>query len=154
MTALLIKYYDSKNHQKKQLPSGGFQDLKRDIQVAISSKTNINIAQIEDYGGETFLSEELAIALLQKSKEAFQRCQVLSQPSDLPANAVQLFDVLLQHLISEHVIYAIEMGLQCIPIPESKSQPEIHFFNIIRQINVIMRLLDSQFIDSLLPLVM
>lgn len=55
-----------------------FQDLRRDIQAVIGTRANINIAQIEDYGGETFLSEEVSIALLQETKLAFQRCQVVS----------------------------------------------------------------------------
>lgn len=55
-----------------------FQDLRRDLQAVIGTRANINIAQIEDYGGETFLSEEVAIALLQETKLAFQRCQDVS----------------------------------------------------------------------------
>lgn len=55
-----------------------FQVLKRDLQDFIGTRANINIAQIEDYGGETFLSEEVAIAILQEAKLAFQRCQVVS----------------------------------------------------------------------------
>lgn len=70
------RYYDSKNHQKKQTER--FQDLKRDMQAIISARTNINIVQIDNYGGETFLSEELAINLLQESAAAFDRCSVVS----------------------------------------------------------------------------
>ncbi|XP_043255269.1 exocyst complex component 5 [Colletes gigas] len=151
--ALLIEYYESKNHQKKQLQSGGFQELRRDLQAVLSARTNINIAQIENYGGETFLSEELAIALLQKSKLAFQRCQLLSKPDEVPINALQILEILLQYLISEHVDYALELGLQSVPIPESRTQPEIHFFNVVRQCNAIVRLLDEQFNDSLIPLI-
>ncbi|KAK2584986.1 hypothetical protein KPH14_008517 [Odynerus spinipes] len=151
--ALLIQYYESKNHQKKQLQTGGFQELRRDLQAALAARTNINIAQIEDYGGETFLSEELAIALLQRSKVAFQRCQLLSQFNDLPTNAVQIFEILLQYLINEHLDYALELGLQSVPIPESRTQPEIHFFNVMHQCNAIVRLLEEQFNDSVLPLV-
>lgn len=73
----LRKFYDSKNHQKKQTER--FQDLKRDMQAIISARTNINIVQIDNYGGETFLSEELAINLLQESAAAFERCSVVSQ---------------------------------------------------------------------------
>lgn len=76
-SANLLKYYESKDHQKKQIQSGGFQDLKRDLQAVIGTRTNINIAQIENYGGETFLSEELAITILQDTKNAFQRCQLV-----------------------------------------------------------------------------
>lgn len=153
-TSFLVEYYDSKNHQKKQIQTGGFQELRRDLQAVIRTRTNINIAQIEDYGGETFLSEELAIALLQRSKLAFQRCQALSQPADLPSNALQILEILLQHLMNEHVDYALELGLQSVPIPESRTPPDIHFFNIARQCNVIVRLLEEQFNDSLVPLVM
>ena len=71
----LRKFYDSKNHQKKQTER--FQDLKRDMQAIISARTNINIVQIDNYGGETFLSEELAINLLQESTAALERCSVV-----------------------------------------------------------------------------
>lgn len=54
-----------------------FQELRRDLQAVIGTRANINIAQIENYGGETFLSEELAITLLQETKNAFQRCQLV-----------------------------------------------------------------------------
>jgi len=52
-----------------------FQDLRRDLQAVIGTRANLNIAQIENYGGETFLSEEVAISLLQESKLAFRRCE-------------------------------------------------------------------------------
>lgn len=68
----LRKFYDAKKHQKKSAER--FQDLRRDVQALIGTRANINIAQIEDYGGETFLSEELAINLLQECKAAFKRC--------------------------------------------------------------------------------
>ncbi|KOC59711.1 Exocyst complex component 5 [Habropoda laboriosa] len=150
---LLIEYYESKNHQKKQLQTGGFQELRRDLQAVLGARTNINIAQIENYGGETFLSEELAIALLQRSKVGFQRCQLLSKPDEVPINTLQILEILLQYLISEHVDYALELGLQSVPIPESRTQPEIHFFNVVRQCNAIVRLLEEQFNDSVIPLV-
>jgi hypothetical protein len=51
--------------------------LRRDLQAVIGTRANFNIAQIENYGGETFLSEEVAIALLQESKLAFRRCELV-----------------------------------------------------------------------------
>lgn len=51
-----------------------FQELRRDIQAVIGTRANINIASIEDYGGEIFLSEEITVYLLQEAKEAFKRC--------------------------------------------------------------------------------
>lgn len=74
-SAELKRFYDGKNHQKKQTER--FQELRRDVQ-AIIARTNINIVQIDNYGGETFLSEELAIHLLQESTAAFERCSVVS----------------------------------------------------------------------------
>lgn len=57
--------------------SSRFQDLRRDLQAVIGTRANINIAQIENYGGETFLSEEVVIMILQDTKHAFQRCQLV-----------------------------------------------------------------------------
>lgn len=54
-----------------------FQELRRDIQAVIGTRANINIAQIEDYGGEIFLSEEITVYILQEAKEAFKRCQLV-----------------------------------------------------------------------------
>lgn len=54
-----------------------FQDLRRDLQAVIGTRANINIAQIENYGGETFLSEELSIVILQDTKQAFERCKLV-----------------------------------------------------------------------------
>lgn len=71
----LKKFYESKNHIKKQAER--FQDLRRDVQALIGTRANINIAQIDDHGGETFISEELAINLLQESKAAFKRCRLV-----------------------------------------------------------------------------
>ena len=45
----------------------------------IGAKANLNLGPtIENYGGETFLSQEVAINLLQESKLAFKRCQSVS----------------------------------------------------------------------------
>lgn len=152
--AIQQRYYDSKNHQKKHIPTGSIHELRRDIQAKIGTRTNINIGPaVENYGGETFLSEEVAINLLQESKLALQRCQMLSRPSDLPGNAVQIFNILLQNLCVEHIDYALELGLQGIPVTEPKSPPEIYFFDVVRQCNAICHLLEKQFADTLVPLV-
>lgn len=36
----------------------------------------------------------------------------LSSSSDMPSNAVQVLDVLIQYLVVEHIDYAVELGLQ------------------------------------------
>lgn len=150
----LNMYYNSKNHQKKQIHFGGIHDLRRDIQARIGSRTNIISPVVDNYGGETFLSEEVAMNILQDCKKAFDRCQLLSkQQSELPGNTVMLFDVLLRYLFEEHVSYALELGLLAIPLAEPKNTPEIYFFDVIRQCNAIYHLFEKQFNDTIVPLV-
>jgi hypothetical protein len=147
----LKKFYDSKNHQKKQTER--FQDLKRDMQAIISARTNINIVSIDNYGGETFLSEELAINLLQEASAAFERCSVLSKDADTPINIIKIADILLKHLLSDHCDYAVELGINSIPIADMKSQPQIYFFDIVQKTNTIVHLLEKTYNASILPYV-
>eukprot|EP00096_Caligus_rogercresseyi_P012842 TRINITY_DN5509_c0_g1_i1.p1 TRINITY_DN5509_c0_g1~~TRINITY_DN5509_c0_g1_i1.p1 ORF type:complete len:437 (-),score=169.96 TRINITY_DN5509_c0_g1_i1:172-1482(-) len=149
---ILSKYYESKGHTKKPLGGNHLRDLKREFQGVIASKANINI-ELANYGGETFLNEEVAINILQLSKMAFRRCQVLSSPQELPSNAMEIFNILVSFLIHEHIDYALEIALQGIPLPECKCPPELYFFDVIGQANAIVHLLEKQFSDSLLPLV-
>jgi hypothetical protein len=147
----LKKFYDSKNHQKKQTER--FQDLKRDMQAMISARTNINIVQIDNYGGETFLSEELAINLLQEASAAFERCSVLSKEADTPVNIIKIADILLKYLLSDHCDYAIDLGIQAIPIADTKSQPQIFFFDVVQKTNTIVHLLEKTYNASIIPYV-
>ena len=152
--SLLSRYYDSKGHQRRNISaSGAVSDLKRDALGLLAAKTNLNLGDVTNYGGETFLSEEVAISLLQEAKEAFRRCQVLSKPSDLAANAEEIWNLLVSYLIHNHVDYALELGLAGIPLPEAKSSPEIYFFEVVSQTNTIIHLVDKLFTDSLVPLV-
>uniref|UniRef100_A0A8D8IFP8 Exocyst complex component 5 n=2 Tax=Culex pipiens TaxID=7175 RepID=A0A8D8IFP8_CULPI len=145
----LRKFYENKNHQKKQVER--FQELRRDMQALIGTRANINIAQIEDYGGETFLSEELAINLLQQSSCAFERCCLLSREADLPKNILKVADILLRFLLHEHVDYALDLGLQAIPIAECKSMPQIYFFDVAQKCNTIVHLLEKTYNASVIP---
>lgn len=164
---ILQRFYDSKNHQKKPIPIGSIQELKRDLQAKIG-RANINLGSIaggggggsgnsgtnQDFTSETLLSEEVAINLLQETKLALQRCQTLSNPSNAANNATQIFEMQLNYLCIEHIDYALEMGLNGVPTSEPKSQPELHYFEIARQCNAICHLLEKQLVDSLIPLVM
>lgn len=149
----LEKFYASKNHQKK--PTERFQELKRDVQVLIRTKANINIAQVEDYGGETFLSEELAIKMLQEANAALKRCRLLSNESDLPANIVKLNDILLRFLMHEHANYALDLNLNTIPIADAgRSFPQLYFFDVVQKTNTITHLLEDQCNTSVVPCIM
>jgi exocyst complex component 5 len=147
----LRKFYDGKNHQKKQTER--FQDLKRDMQAIISARTNINIVQIDNYGGETFLSEELAINLLQESAAAFDRCSVLSKEADTPSNIIKLADILLKYLLTEHCDYAVDLGIQSIPIADTKSAPQIYFFDVVQKTNTMIHLMDKTYNANIVPYV-
>jgi len=152
--ALLRRYYESKGHQRKNISSSGtVNELKRDIHGLIAAKTNFNLGEVTNYGGETFLSEEVAISLLQEAKEALRRCQVLSKQSDLASNAEEIWNLLVSYLLHNHVDYALELGLSGIPLPETKSSPEIYFFDVVSSTNTIIHLVDKLFTDSLVPLV-
>ncbi|XP_072929894.1 exocyst complex component 5 [Epargyreus clarus] len=144
-------YYNEKQHVKKQIQGGGFQELRRDLQAVIGTRANINIAQIENYGGETFLSEQLVQKMLADSKTSFTRCKTLCTPNELAGTTIALLEALIQHLLIEHVDYALDLGLQSIPIAESKSPPQIYFFDIVNQANKIVKMFGEHFQESVLP---
>ena len=155
-TIYLQRFYESRGHQKKKVAGmmGGeaMQGLIRDGKNFIA-RANINIDMTTSYGGETFLSEEVAINLLQLTKTAFRRVQILSSQKDMPGNAVEVFNILISYLLHEHIDYALEIGLQGIPLPECRTIPELYFFDVVGQTNAIIHLFEKQFNDSLLPLV-
>ncbi|KAJ8723923.1 hypothetical protein PYW07_007903 [Mythimna separata] len=150
MSNALNAYYAEKQHVKKQIQGGGFQELRRDIQAVIGTRANINIAQIENYGGETFLSEQLVQKMINDAKTSFTRCKTLCTPNELSSTTVALLEVLIQHLLIEHVDYALDLGLQSIPIAESKSPPQIYFFDIVKQANKIVRMFEEHYQESVL----
>ena len=55
-------------------------EFRRDLQAKIANvNVNINIGpSVENYGGETFLSQEVSINILQETKLAFKRCEMVS----------------------------------------------------------------------------
>lgn len=70
-------------------------------------------------------------------------------------NAALILDRLLNSLLVEHVDYAVELGLQAVPVIEGpKSPPVIYFFKVIHQCNTITHLLEKQFTDMVIPLIM
>lgn len=77
----------------------------------------------------------------------------LSKEEDLPANMIRLVDILLRFLMHEHVDYAIDLGLQAIPIAESKTVPQIYFFDVVKKSNTIVHLLDILYAASVIPCV-
>lgn len=62
----------------EQLTDCRISELRRDLQAAIITKANLHIGPaVENYGGETFLSQEVAVNLMQEYKLAFKRCEMV-----------------------------------------------------------------------------
>uniref|UniRef100_A0A4W6F5C9 Exocyst complex component 5 n=1 Tax=Lates calcarifer TaxID=8187 RepID=A0A4W6F5C9_LATCA len=145
---ILQRYYDSKNHQKRPIGTGSIQELKERIR----QRTNLPLGPSIDTHGETFLSPELVVNLLQETRHAFERCHKLSDPSDLPKNAFSIFLLLVEHLCVEHIDYALEIGLSAIPSSDAKNA-NLYFLDVVQQANSIFHLFDKQFNDQLMPLI-
>lgn len=141
---ILQRFYDSKSHQKKQIQSGGLQDMKRDIAARFA---------VADYHGETFLSEDVAISILQETKNAFQRAAQLCDSTEVSGMSERILDVLLKHLYTDHLDYAVELGLAGIPLSEPKTEPPAYFFSVVAQNTTIVLLMMKQYEDSVYPIV-
>lgn len=153
---ILQSYYESKNHQKRAAPSSSIQELFQSKigRSNIANLTSLNLnASNQELPGETLLSEEIAISILQETKMSLQRCSLLTRPQEMAQNALILYEIELQHLCVEHIDYAIELGFQAIPPSDPKSPPEISFFGTVRQCNEICHLIEKQFVNSVLPLI-
>lgn len=78
----------------------------------------------------------------------------LSRSEDKANNASQILDKLMNSLLIEHVDYALELGLQSVPVVEgSRSPPTIYFFTVLHHANNIIHLVEKQFSDVVLPLI-
>uniref|UniRef100_A0A672N848 Exocyst complex component 5 n=1 Tax=Sinocyclocheilus grahami TaxID=75366 RepID=A0A672N848_SINGR len=145
---ILQRYYDSKNHQKRPVGTGSIQELKERIR----QRTNLPLGPSIDTHGETFLSQEVVVNLLQETRHAFERCNKLSDPADLPKNAFSIFLLLVEYLCVDHIDYALEIGLSAIPSADAKNV-NLYFLDVVQQANTIFHLFDKQFNDHLMPLI-
>ncbi|XP_023557429.1 exocyst complex component 5 [Octodon degus] len=124
----------------------------QDLKERIRQRTNLPLGPSIDTHGETFLSQEVVVNLLQETKQAFERCHRLSDPSDLPRNAFRIFTILVEFLCIEHIDYALETGLAGIPSSDSRNA-NLYFLDVVQQANTIFHLFDKQFNDHLMPLI-
>ena len=131
-------------HQKRQLPASGIGEMKRDMTARLFNP--------ESFGKESFVSEELAINVLQETKLAFQRAALLSAPGEESGNMETILGLLLQFLFAEHLEYAVELAFGAIPLGESKTEPPLSFLTVLRQTSAITHLFEKQLQDSILPM--
>lgn len=55
----------------------------------------------------------------------------------------------------EHVDYAVDLGLQAIPVVEGiKTPPTFYFFTVVHQCNNIIHLIEKQFTEMVVPMIM
>lgn len=73
-----------------------FQELRRDLQTVISTRTNFNIMHIDDFGGETFLSENVTNNILQEFNLAIDRCCT-----------VLIFECIINNSFSSNVFFIV-----------------------------------------------
>ncbi|KAH8381050.1 hypothetical protein KR200_008509, partial [Drosophila serrata] len=91
--------------------------------------------------------------MLQEAKASLKRCRLLSTETELPGNAIKLNDILLRFLMHEHVDYALELGLQAVPLAEGRVFPQLYFFDVVQKTNIIVHLLDKLCHTSVIPCV-
>lgn len=162
--SILDRYYESKNRQKKTTSFSSLRDIRakfraKNLNISGLANINVHIGQLAGINitvandplppGETLLSEEVAISLLHEVKQALNRSKELSKPNEAE-NAIELFDIQLQHLCEEHLDYAIELSKEMLNL-EQKLTPDLRFFDVIRQCNAICHLIEKQFIDFVKP---
>ncbi|CAG0885714.1 unnamed protein product [Cyprideis torosa] len=146
----LHKYYADLGHQKKNISNKTVSDFL-DLQSVKAVMSQIG--QGSEEHEESFLSEHTAISILEETKNSLKRSQMLSKPSQLANNVSDLFQVLTTSLMEEHLEYALDLGLESIPGPDSKSPPKGRFFGIVRQANAIVVLYQKLFEESVVPLI-
>ncbi|CAD5123845.1 DgyrCDS12151 [Dimorphilus gyrociliatus] len=149
------KFYEEKRHQKKVITSGGLSEFRRDIQEMIGTKANLDFGlKLENYGGETFLDDTVSASLIQETKSAITRCQTLTGSTyQVALHVSKLFNVLLEQLCVEHIAYAVDLGVQTVPLSEQKVQPQVYFFMIVSQTNAMFTLFEKFFTETVGPVV-
>lgn len=147
---IIARFYESKGHKKQNLGGGqGMKELRMHLADVLAG-----LGGGEGAGGESLLAEEVALSLLHESKAALARCSVLSNKSDLVQNAVRIYNLLTQQLVSEYVDYAIEISTAALPQGEAKSPPHLTLLVVVQQTSSVLHLLHKLLHDTLLPLLL
>ncbi|VDD74618.1 unnamed protein product [Mesocestoides corti] len=149
LTGHLITYYISQNHQKRNISSTGFYELKS----AVQSRLHINVDR-EVVAEKILISQEVAINILDDIRQSAKRCMLLSKASDRPQFGLKLFDMLLRYLVNEHIDYGITLALQTLNTTDPKSsEPSFTFFSAVNEGTTLFNFFDkavNEFIGPLL----
>ncbi|KAK3746309.1 hypothetical protein QZH41_015392, partial [Actinostola sp. cb2023] len=150
-TIILDRYYNSINHQKKERPTGtGL--LSQELQKRMPARLYTAPTEVTK---ETYLSQDVAVNLLQENKSALSRCELVSSqiPRNCPTNAYAIYQKLLDHLCIDHIDYALDMALQGLPPPDPRGHVDTVYFDVLDQANGIFHLLEKHFTDCIIRLV-
>ncbi|KAK2704477.1 exocyst complex component 5-like isoform X4 [Artemia franciscana] len=155
---ILDKFYSSKGHEKRQFSGiSTISELKREVQAAITAKTNIQFSSSDlSSRGEILLSEEAVVIILQESKQALKRCHVLSYPNKRIEAIASHSELLLEAILSNHLNYALDIGIQSIPLsefPKGAQPPQITFYDTVHLGTNIVHLLGKHLADVVLPMI-
>lgn len=62
----------------------------------------------------------------------------------------------MAYLVDDFSDYGLELAIQSVPIPEAKTHdpPNVYFFDVVKQVNTIIVLLEKQLSNALIPLIM
>jgi len=150
---ILDKFYATIGHQRKEktetkriIPEGLMPEMPAPLQelqrkMPGRSQQGLSIS---------LLSQDVAVNLLQENKTSIRRCELISNPSDVPTNVYKIFQILLKYLGEDHFEYAIDMTLQVLPLSDPKSPPDLLFLKVLNEANTIFHLMEKHFTGFIL----
>lgn len=56
-------------------------------------------------------------------------------------------------MITDHCDYAVDLGIQSIPIADNKLAPQIYFFDVVQKTNTIIHLMEKTYNANIMPYV-
>eukprot|EP01135_Chromosphaera_perkinsii_P007519 Nk52_evm3s913 gene=Nk52_evmTU3s913 len=145
-------FYQSKGHKKSKLPEcrgiekESFLVSQEEIEfVEFINKIDPN---------ETYISIEFGLTLIHDHKEAHSRCCKLSRLSEVGHNTEELFVVLMDYLIVEHITYSLDIASMSLPINDSRVEGMVRrFYEVVHSTNYIFHLLQNHFRLIVLPVI-
>ncbi|CAG0913426.1 unnamed protein product [Notodromas monacha] len=164
--ALRNKYYQSLNHQKRPVALKGFSEMMSDVNTVKAFMARLgelggDNAHLID--GETYLSEVVAINILEETKASLKRCDLLCEGATKEDMCCKIFNVMINAVMIELVEYAVDLGLKRVlsaPTPavtdgqtEPVGYPDDIFLDVVRKSNSIAIFFNKQFHESVLPLI-
>ena len=94
----------------------------------------------------------MATEILDETANGFKRCGQLSPSNEAPQNSLKIFGLLIDSLMKQHLLYAVELALSQAPSADPRTEPDLSLFEMVSEANTVWHLFEKQFNDELLPL--